>query len=341
MQREIPHAFGLVLPLLATLISLASLYVVYRTFRNAVLGERHEAFFYLHQYLAHGDFTAARMRMRRDIYKKEYARWDEEDREMANRICASYDQASILLENDVVSAKLKAAFLRGSWGESICDQYELLRPFLDDHQTPWKTGREFFKHFGALYNAACEYHRKQMRIISGGQTGADRAALDVARELGLPSGGWVPDKRWATDWTESDWKKNRDPLATYPNMEEVKTGEPVTDRSEPVTALKERTLRNVRDSTATLILTTQASRDKSPGTTLTKEIAENLPRPCKEVQADLGTAVTEIRAWLDEVGRVSRINVLNVAGPRASEAPDLYPCAKRVLMSVLSSRRSA
>ncbi len=74
--------------------------------------------------------------------------------------------------------------------------------------------------------------RTLMKIISGGQTGADRAALDVAIECGIDHGGWVPQGRWAEDG----------PLPRGYHMRETE-----------VTQLATRTEWNVRDADATLI----------------------------------------------------------------------------------------
>src|SRR5207302_8438813 len=94
------------------------------------------------------------------------------------------------------------------------------------------------------------------RIISGGQTGVDRAALDVALELGLPCGGWCPRGRRAEDG----------PLdARYPLRETPWSGYP------------QRTGWNVRDSDGTLILT-RGRPDR--GTAYTAEVAGRLHKPC-------------------------------------------------------------
>src|SRR6516162_9418333 len=93
------------------------------------------------------------------------------------------------------------------------------------------------------------------RILSGGQTGVDRAALDVAVELGLPCGGWCPRGRRAEDGPIPE---------RYPLKETPWDGYP------------QRTERNVRDSDGTLVLTLgQADR----GTTLTIELAHKKRKP--------------------------------------------------------------
>ena len=93
------------------------------------------------------------------------------------------------------------------------------------------------------------------RIVSGGQTGVDRAALDVARELGVPSGGWCPKGRTAEDGVlAACYKMKETPTADYPL----------------------RTEWNVRDSDATLVLT---RGEPTEGTAFTIELARRLRKP--------------------------------------------------------------
>ena len=134
------------------------------------------------------------------------------------------------------------------------------------------------------------------KIISGGQTGVDRAALDVALELGISCGGWCPKGRKAEDG----------PIDThYPLRETTSPDYPV------------RTGRNVRESDGTLIL---AKGHPKAGTALTIKFAQKHKKPYLVrdpfVRKDLGT----VRMWL----KVNRIRVLNVAGPRESEIPGIH-----------------
>src|SRR5262245_54833883 len=92
------------------------------------------------------------------------------------------------------------------------------------------------------------------KIISGGQSGVDRAALDVALELGIPCGGWCPKGRRAEDGPLPD---------RYP-LDETQTS-----------FYPERTRRNVRDSDGTLILADGAAKG---GTALTIELAEQMQK---------------------------------------------------------------
>ena len=120
--------------------------------------------------------------MRTELFKKDYSEWSEDDKEQANRVCASYDQAGILLSAGVVNPKTAKGFLSSSWGQSIVDQYESLEPFVNDKQTPTATGREFFHHLlgciTKLKNTRQECIMNKIAFIrSGGQTGVDRLLL--------------------------------------------------------------------------------------------------------------------------------------------------------------------
>jgi hypothetical protein len=136
------------------------------------------------------------------------------------------------------------------------------------------------------------------KIVSGGQTGADRAGLDVAMSHGVATGGWCPAGRRAEDGIISEKYE----------MEETKS------RSYAV-----RTKWNVRDSDGTLILNLG---ELDGGTLETVEYAAKIDKPCKVVQLDdaNSTAPGEVAAWLEH----NSIRVLNVAGPRESKRPGIY-----------------
>jgi len=277
--------------------------------------DKAQALFYLHKHLAKREFSVARRQVRTALWKKEYNEWSDEDKEMASAVCASYDQAGILILSKAVDTESADLFLESSWGESICDQYEALQEFLMDWQTPWKRGREFFAHFERLYKIARRHHRKQIVIVSGGQTGADRAALDVAVDLGLPYRGWVPKGGWAEDHTTPSGLLKR-----YRDLREANSPDP-----------DHRTALNVRDSTATLILV--SGTPTSSGTELTRNEASNRRRPHKIVDVDDPKAADLIRNWLQQI---DYMHVLNVAGPRESEAPGLEDKARKLLREVLA-----
>ena len=147
-----------------------------------------------------------------------------------------------------------------------------------------------------------------LRIVSGGQTGADRAALDVALRLGLPVGGWCPAGRWAEDG----------PIpADYPLLE--------TASADPAV----RTGRNVREADATLVL---ARGPLTGGTALTVRRATEAGRPVL-VLAPVPDTVDAAVAWIARTVRPG--GTLNVAGPRESEAPGSTAACRDWLMGVL------
>jgi hypothetical protein len=149
------------------------------------------------------------------------------------------------------------------------------------------------------------------RIVSGGQTGVDRAALDVALELGIPCGGWCPRGRRAEDGRIPD---------RYPLVETPSAGYP------------QRTEWNVRDADATLVIYRGRPRG---GTGLTVALTRRVGRPCLAVDVDGGA--NEARAILDWLA-AHRVAVLNVAGPRESQAPGIHGVTVALLRAVLAAR---
>jgi hypothetical protein len=147
------------------------------------------------------------------------------------------------------------------------------------------------------------------KIVSGGQTGVDRAALDVALELGLPCGGWCPRGRLAEDGPiDPRYPLEETPSARYP----------------------QRTRRNVRDSDGTLVLTRARSARK--GTALTIASARRQGKPYLEMDLNQPPLPETIRAW----ARANRVADLNVAGPRESENPGIHDQAASFLRQLLS-----
>jgi hypothetical protein len=152
------------------------------------------------------------------------------------------------------------------------------------------------------------------RIVSGGQTGADRAALDVAIALGLPHGGWCPRGRKAEDGRIPE---------RYP-MTETSSGE-----------YHVRTDRNVRDSDGTVVVTVG---DATGGSALTLDYTARRKRPALHldlaaVSAD--AAAAKLNAWLAE----HAIATLNVAGPREGTTPGIYDRTRALLEAALGSGR--
>jgi hypothetical protein len=146
------------------------------------------------------------------------------------------------------------------------------------------------------------------KIVSGGQTGADRAALDWAIKRGLPHGGWCPKGRKAEDGTiDQRYQLIETPSDDY----------------------SQRTEWNLRDSDATAIFSIRT--ELRGGSALTVELAGRYNKPlihlCQEnEQAD---HAQELRSFIERFG----IAVLNVAGPRASEEPRVYQFVLGVLDS--------
>lgn len=142
-----------------------------------------------------------------------------------------------------------------------------------------------------------------LKVVSGGQTGVDRAALDAARALGLPCGGWCPRGRRAEDGSIG---------AIYPLVET------------PDEDYAQRTEWNVRDSDGTLVLT---RGQPSGGTAFTITVARRTRRPLLALDLAGDPSPDEARQWIEGSG----IAVLNVAGPRESQRPGIGAEARAFL----------
>jgi Circularly permutated YpsA SLOG family len=161
-----------------------------------------------------------------------------------------------------------------------------------------------------------------MRIISGGQTGVDRAALDVAIERGMEWGGWCPKGGWAEDLPDPPGV-----LAKYPRLKETPLPNPV-----------QRTEWNVRDSDATLIITDGGGLSVSIGTRRAERWAHQHGKPELAVDATDAKAPQHIEAWLAaQRKRFGPHMTLSIGGPRESEAPGIYAHA-RVLIATMLDR---
>ena len=147
------------------------------------------------------------------------------------------------------------------------------------------------------------------KLISGGQTGADRAALDTAIHFGFPHGGWCPKGRIALDGLLGpQYRLTETPSADY----------------------SQRTRWNIRDSDATVVFTMKAK--PGTGSKLTIRQAEKLGKPCLHI------ALKERSNYLDPALELQRfvaehqVKVLNMAGSRASESEaGIYEAVSQVL----------
>ena len=136
----------------------------------------------------------------------------------------------------------------------------------------------------------------------------DRAALDVARELGIPCGGWCPAGRWAEDG----------PIPLRYPLRETPSPRP-----------EQRTEWNVRDSDATLII---RGGGWSGGTELTARLAAWYGKPLLTVSVAEPFAPRGVREWI----ALHRVRTLNVAGPRESEEPGIGRWAWHLLRAALA-----
>ncbi len=145
------------------------------------------------------------------------------------------------------------------------------------------------------------------RIVSGGQTGADRAALDWAINHGIEHGGWCPEGRLAEDGA----------IPARYNLTELSGA-----------GYRARTKANVRDSDATLIVSMDWTL--TGGSRQTMAFAKSLGKPWIHVhpQVEWGSA---LRQW--SAGHP--IAILNVAGPRASTAPEIVNFTAEVLDNLM------
>ncbi len=147
-------------------------------------------------------------------------------------------------------------------------------------------------------------------VVSGGQTGVDRAALDFAIAHGVAYQGWCPRGGWAEDEPQAPGL-----TAHYPALRETPSTDPA-----------QRTRWNTRDSDATLIL--HPAGAYSPGTDLAEHCATLLGRPVAVVDPRDPGAADAIRAF---VAALPDAPSLHIAGPRESETPGIYAAATGLL----------
>jgi dTDP-4-dehydrorhamnose reductase len=146
-------------------------------------------------------------------------------------------------------------------------------------------------------------------VISGGQTGVDRAALDVALEFGVPIGGWCPAGRPAEDGPVH----SRYPLTETPSTEPA-----------------QRTRWNVFDADATLLLWPEVA---SPGTSVALDFAARWGRPCLRFDPDVGS----VDRAIDWIRGLPGAPILGVGGPRASEWSEGYDASSAFLRKLFAA----
>jgi hypothetical protein len=165
--------------------------------------------------------------------------------------------------------------------------------------------------------------RQNIVIFSGGQTGADRAALDFAIAHAIPHGGWCPRNRRAEDG----------PLPTVYNLMETSS-----------THYAQRTERNIRDSDATVIFTIKPIL--TGGTRLTHTLAARCGKPMLHISrhrecaedgrvAESEPRIADAAARLQSFITEHNVRILNVAGPRASQEPTIGAFVQQVLEKAL------
>lgn len=146
-------------------------------------------------------------------------------------------------------------------------------------------------------------------IISGGRTGADRAALDWAIAKGIPHGGWCPKGRKAEDGrTSEEYQLQETVSADYP----------------------ERTERNVIDTDGTVIFTLAPKPGR--GSRLTIRLAERYGKPWLHLHTETSEPATMLASFIQG----HRLSLLNVAGSRASKEPGIGHFVHEILTQTAS-----
>lgn len=152
------------------------------------------------------------------------------------------------------------------------------------------------------------------KIISGGQTGADIAGIDAAIDTGFPYGGWLPRGR----------KTECGPLSEKYQMQAMTRG-----------GYPKRTEQNVKDSDGTVIFT---HKKLTGGSRLTANLAESWGKPWLHInlhQIGQEEAVSTLSDWLQK----NKIEILNVAGSRASKDQDIYGKVFQIIKKIIMDQR--
>ena len=150
-------------------------------------------------------------------------------------------------------------------------------------------------------------------IRTGGQTGVDRAAMDIAREFGIPLCGWCPKGGWAEDYPEPPGL-----LKDYPELKET-----------PSAGTRQRTEWNMRDADAILTIIPEGSLE-SKGTDVGLEAGRSFNKPMLTV-----SGIKDLPDIIKWISQLPNGIILSVGGPRASECSNAYNVAKEILSEVL------
>ena len=159
-----------------------------------------------------------------------------------------------------------------------------------------------------------------MILISGGQSGVDRAVLDVAIARGIDYGGWCPLGGWAEDFPAPPGL-----LARYPKLKETPLADPA-----------QRTEWNVRDADASLIIVDAGGIDISRGTVLAQELAHRYRKPLFVADLTGPDILKDAALWLC-VQQTRADLKLAIGGPRESEAPRIYARARGFIEALLGA----
>ncbi|MFZ1924264.1 MAG: putative molybdenum carrier protein [Xanthobacteraceae bacterium] len=159
-----------------------------------------------------------------------------------------------------------------------------------------------------------------MKLICGGQSGVDRAVLDVAIEQGIDYGGWCPKGGWAEDFPQPPGL-----LARYPALAATPLADPA-----------QRTEWNVRDANACMIVADAGGLAVSAGTALAQELAHRDRKPVFVADLSKPDMVKHAALWLRvQKARHGTGLTLAIGGPRESEAPGIYARAAGFIRAFL------
>jgi hypothetical protein len=158
-----------------------------------------------------------------------------------------------------------------------------------------------------------------LKIASGGQTGVDRAALDIACELGIAYRGWCPKGGWAEDLPHPPGI-----LGLYGDLCETPDSDP-----------RQRTEWNVRDSDRLMVLVDKAGLAESKGTAFAFECAKRFGKQHVIIDIDAEDATEQAAAFF---GEGEGPLMLCIGGPRESEAPGIYAKAREFLRHLLAGQ---